>query len=134
MYILFVQGDILSVIGGGVSLPTVQFSEHRVVHLLLPFHFKRRSVLSKSEYISLRLKHGTPLMAGNWKMNLDHLEAIISSRGLAMELKDHNHDYARCSYRSPFTDIRTVRPSLLGSASSTVPRTFPSTTSLQAKI
>ena len=32
----------------------------------------------------------TPLMAGNWKMNLDHLEANHLVQGLAMELSDHN--------------------------------------------
>ena len=38
----------------------------------------------------------TPLMAGNWKMNLDHLEANHLVQGLAMELSDHNFDYSRC--------------------------------------
>ncbi|WP_076464899.1 triose-phosphate isomerase [Actinomyces mediterranea] len=52
-----------------------------------------------------------PLMAGNWKMNLDHLEANHLMQGLAMELKDHDHDYARCEVVviPPFTDIRTVQ-------------------------
>ena len=50
-------------------------------------------------------------MAGNWKMNLDHLEANHLMQGLAMELKDHDHDYARCEVVviPPFTDIRTVQ-------------------------
>ena len=38
----------------------------------------------------------TPLMAGNWKMNLDHLEANHLVQGLAMELKDRDHDYTKC--------------------------------------
>ena len=52
-----------------------------------------------------------PLMAGNWKMNLDHLEANHLVQGLAMELKDHDHDYAKCEVLviPPFTDIRTVQ-------------------------
>ncbi|WP_067782418.1 triose-phosphate isomerase [Actinomyces vulturis] len=53
----------------------------------------------------------TPLMAGNWKMNLDHLEANHLVQGLAMELADHNHDYSQCEVLviPPFTDIRTVQ-------------------------
>ncbi|MCI1663017.1 MAG: triose-phosphate isomerase, partial [Actinomyces sp.] len=35
----------------------------------------------------------TPLMAGNWKMNLDHLEAIHLVQGLAMALDDAGFDY-----------------------------------------
>lgn len=53
----------------------------------------------------------TPLMAGNWKMNLDHLEANHLVQGLAMELKDRDHDFAKCEVLviPPFTDIRTVQ-------------------------
>ena len=52
-----------------------------------------------------------PLMAGNWKMNLDHLEANHLVQGLAMALKDDDHDYAKCEVLviPPFTDIRTVQ-------------------------
>lgn len=52
-----------------------------------------------------------PLMAGNWKMNLDHLEANHLVQGLAMALKDANHDYDRCEVVviPPFTDLRTVQ-------------------------
>ena len=53
----------------------------------------------------------TPLMAGNWKMNLDHLEANHLVQGLAMELSDRGHDYAKCEVVviPPFTDLRTVQ-------------------------
>ncbi len=53
----------------------------------------------------------TPLMAGNWKMNLDHLEANHLLQGLAMELRDSDHDYDRCEVVvvPPFTDLRTVQ-------------------------
>ena len=52
-----------------------------------------------------------PLMAGNWKMNLDHLEANHLVQGLAMALADSDHDYAKCEVLviPPFTDIRTVQ-------------------------
>ena len=52
-----------------------------------------------------------PLMAGNWKMNLDHLEANHLVQGLAMALADSDHDYAKCEVLviPPFTDLRTVQ-------------------------
>ena len=57
------------------------------------------------------MSNRTPLMAGNWKMNLDHLEANHLVQGLAMALKDDDHDYAKCEVLviPPFTDIRTVQ-------------------------
>ena len=57
------------------------------------------------------MSNRTPLMAGNWKMNLDHLEANHLVQGLAMELKDRDHDYTKCEVLviPPFTDIRTVQ-------------------------
>ena len=36
----------------------------------------------------------TPIMAGNWKMNLDHLEANQLVQKLAWSLGDLDHDYA----------------------------------------
>jgi len=53
----------------------------------------------------------TPLMAGNWKMNLDHLEAIHLVQGLAMALDDADFDYASTEVVvvPPFTDIRSVQ-------------------------
>ncbi|MFH5822806.1 triose-phosphate isomerase [Georgenia sp. AZ-5] len=53
----------------------------------------------------------TPLMAGNWKMNLDHHEAIALVQKLAWTLKDARHDYAGVEVvvLPPFTDIRSVQ-------------------------
>jgi triosephosphate isomerase len=50
-------------------------------------------------------------MAGNWKMNLDHLEAIHLVQGLAMALDDAGFDYASADVVviPPFTDIRSVQ-------------------------
>jgi len=50
-------------------------------------------------------------MAGNWKMNLDHLEAIHLVQGLAMALDDAGFDYASTEVVviPPFTDIRSVQ-------------------------
>ena len=53
----------------------------------------------------------TPLMAGNWKMNLDHLEATHLVQKLAWSLKDAKHDYSAVEVAvcPPFTDLRSVQ-------------------------
>jgi len=53
----------------------------------------------------------TPLMAGNWKMNLNHLEAVHLVQKLALTLADKKHDYARVEVVvvPPFTDLRSVQ-------------------------
>ncbi|WP_240644217.1 triose-phosphate isomerase [Antribacter gilvus] len=50
-------------------------------------------------------------MAGNWKMNLDHHEAIQTVQKLAWTLKDGKHDYAavEVAVLPPFTDLRSVQ-------------------------
>ena len=53
----------------------------------------------------------TPLMAGNWKMNLNHLEAMVLVQKLAWTLDDKKHDFDRVEVAvlPPFTDIRSVQ-------------------------
>jgi len=53
----------------------------------------------------------TPLMAGNWKMNLNHQEAVVLVQKLAWTLTDKRHDYAKAEVvvLPPFTDIRSVQ-------------------------
>jgi triosephosphate isomerase len=53
----------------------------------------------------------TPLIAGNWKMNLNHLEAIALVQKLAWSLKDGKHDFAQAEVAvfPPFTDLRSVQ-------------------------
>jgi triosephosphate isomerase (TIM) len=53
----------------------------------------------------------TPLMAGNWKMNLNHAEAVVLVQKLAWTLSDKRHDYGRVEVAviPPFTDIRSVQ-------------------------
>ncbi|WP_278237486.1 triose-phosphate isomerase [Isoptericola sp. AK164] len=50
-------------------------------------------------------------MAGNWKMNLDHAEAIAAVQKLAWTLKDAGHDYSavEVAVLAPFTDLRSVQ-------------------------
>ncbi|MGV8885195.1 MAG: triose-phosphate isomerase [Microbacteriaceae bacterium] len=52
-----------------------------------------------------------PLLAGNWKMNLDHLQSIAFVQKLAWSLKDANHDFAGAEVAvfPPFTDLRSVQ-------------------------
>jgi len=53
----------------------------------------------------------TPLMAGNWKMNLNHAEAVVLVQKLAWTLSDKKHDYTKAEVVvvPPFTDIRSVQ-------------------------
>jgi triosephosphate isomerase len=52
-----------------------------------------------------------PLMAGNWKMNLNHQEAVVLVQKLAWTLSDKKHDYAKAEVVvvPPFTDLRSVQ-------------------------
>jgi triosephosphate isomerase (TIM) len=53
----------------------------------------------------------TPLMAGNWKMNLDHQQATHLVQKLAWTLDDAKHDYTdvEVAVVPPYTDIRSVQ-------------------------
>ena len=51
----------------------------------------------------------TPLMAGNWKMNLNHLEAIALVQKLAFSLNDDDFAHVDVAVMVPFTDIRSVQ-------------------------
>lgn len=59
-----------------------------------------------------------PLIAGNWKMNLDHLQAIATVQKLAWVLGDANHDFgvagAEVVVFPPFTDLRSVQTLVAG--------------------
>ncbi|GAA1996263.1 MAG: triose-phosphate isomerase [Nocardioides sp.] len=53
----------------------------------------------------------TPLMAGNWKMNLNHQEAVVLVQKLAWTLQDKRHDFGEVEVVvvPPFTDLRSVQ-------------------------
>ncbi len=59
----------------------------------------------------MAVNNRTPLIAGNWKMNLDHLQAIAFVQKLAWGLKDARHDFAAVEVAvfPPFTDLRSVQ-------------------------
>jgi len=53
-------------------------------------------------------------MAGNWKMNLNHLEAIATAQKLAFALKDADFDAVEVVVIPPFTDLRSVQTLVSG--------------------
>lgn len=57
-----------------------------------------------------------PLMAGNWKMNCNHVEATGLVQKLAWALADRRYDKTKseCAVIVPFTDIRTVQTLIEG--------------------
>ena len=50
-----------------------------------------------------------PLMAGNWKMNLNHFEAIALVQKLAFALNDADYDAVDVCVIPPFTDLRSIQ-------------------------
>ena len=50
-----------------------------------------------------------PLIAGNWKMNLNHLEAIGVTQKLAFALPGKYYDAVDVAVLPPFTDLRSVQ-------------------------
>jgi triosephosphate isomerase len=57
-----------------------------------------------------------PLMAGNWKMNLNHHEAVLLVQKLSWILQDKKHDFAKSEVvvLPPYTDIRSVQTLVAG--------------------
>ena len=51
----------------------------------------------------------TPLIAGNWKMNKTHLEAIHFVEQLSHELPDHDFNKVEVVLCPPFTSLRSVQ-------------------------
>src|ERR1700712_5587027 len=50
-----------------------------------------------------------PLIAGNWKMNLHHLEAIALVQKIAFDLRQKETDAVDVVVIPPFTDLRSVQ-------------------------
>jgi triosephosphate isomerase len=50
-----------------------------------------------------------PLIAGNWKMNCNHFEAIALVQKLAFTLSDKDYKHAEVVVLPPFTDLRSVQ-------------------------
>ncbi len=50
-----------------------------------------------------------PLIAGNWKMNLNHLEAIALTQKIAFSLKEEHLTAVEAVVLPPFVDLRSVQ-------------------------
>lgn len=55
-----------------------------------------------------------PLMAGNWKMNMNHFEAIALTQKLAFALNEDDFKSVDVAVLPPFTDIRSVQTLIEG--------------------
>ena len=57
-----------------------------------------------------------PLIAGNWKMNMDHVQAVSLINKLATELDDLDFDYDKTDVVviPPYTDLRSVQTVIEG--------------------
>lgn len=55
-----------------------------------------------------------PLIAGNWKMNLNHFEAIALVQKIAFALPDKYFDKVDVTVLPPFTDLRSVQTTVDG--------------------
>ncbi len=51
----------------------------------------------------------TPLISGNWKMNLNHFEAIQTIQKLAYALNPEDYNHVDVSVHPPFTDLRSIQ-------------------------
>lgn len=56
----------------------------------------------------------TPLIAGNWKMNLDHIQAIANVQKLAFALPKEYYEKVDVALTVPFTDLRSVQTLVQG--------------------
>jgi triosephosphate isomerase (TIM) len=55
-----------------------------------------------------------PLMAGNWKMNLNHLEAIAHVQKLAFSLTEKDFGAVDVAVLPPYTDLRSIQTLIAG--------------------
>jgi triosephosphate isomerase len=55
-----------------------------------------------------------PLISGNWKMNLNHFEAIQLVQKLSYMLHKDDYEKVDVSVHPPFTDIRSIQTLLAG--------------------
>jgi len=58
--------------------------------------------------------HRTPILAGNWKMHKNHLEAIQVVQQLAYRLEDRDYEHAEIAVCPPFTALRSIQTLIQG--------------------
>lgn len=54
----------------------------------------------------------TPIISGNWKMNLNHFEALQTVQKLHYSIDKEVYDRVDVTVHPPFTDLRTVQTSI----------------------
>ena len=64
---------------------------------------------AKATMETIDIQEKKPLIAGNWKMNLNHLEAIAVTQKLAYSLEDRDFEKVEVAVFPPFTDLRSVQ-------------------------
>jgi triosephosphate isomerase len=64
--------------------------------------------------VSARPGERLPLMAGNWKMHGNHLEAIALVQKLAFTLTDKDYAFTEVAVLPPFTSLRSVQTLISG--------------------
>ena len=65
--------------------------------------------MSNPESTDISTAGRKPLIAGNWKMNLNHLEAIAVTQKLAFLLNEKDYEASDIALLPPFVDIRSVQ-------------------------
>jgi len=119
-----IDSEAFTVVGGGDSAAAVRtlgFDEPRSATsppAAAPAWSTWKARPSRASQSSLKketdMADRKPLMAGNWKMNLNHLEAMKHVQELAFSLTDKDYDAVDVAVLVPFTDIRSVQTLVQG--------------------